>query len=163
MWASSHRHDDTAARLLRAANPESNGHATVNGVGTRNPAGAELTSQQTSAFEQSADLTAVSDEQTDSHAGSPAAAEAATGAESLPVSMVNGSASRDSEVTVAPMARAARPLAIAVAASELPVNGLRSQPLVLPAPECLRPELNSLDRDQQVTLRCPPPKCRLPT
>ena len=47
------------------------------------------------------------------------------------------------------------PEATTYASSEASCQALPKVPLVLPAPECLRPELNGVDRDLQNTLRCP--------
>ena len=69
-------------------------------------------------------------------------------------------------VTIDSGAMTTLPAAIAAPAGSLPQTatlnsieagsqGLLKAPLVLPAPECLRPELNGVDRDLQNTLRCP--------
>ncbi len=46
-----------------------------------------------------------------------------------------------------------QPEAAAHSNGEPPCQGVPKGPLVLPAPECLRPELNGVDRDLQNTLR----------
>jgi hypothetical protein len=162
MWASTHGHDDTAAQLLRGSSAATaNGHAAEDGGGNRKPAATESVGRQTSTQEHGTAAAGASPDNSErpgTAAGSSACSEAATGEGRLGgVSTVNdGTVGGGSDSAAAPEAGGLRPPTAAHTNGQRSVSGLRTEPLVLPAPECLRPELNSLDRDAQVTLRWPP-------
>ncbi len=138
MWASTHTQGDQA--LLRlpehaAANGSATNGNTVNGTAANGVSGNSAGTTGDAAVPAQLPLQPASDE---GHSG----------------------VTDDSGVsTTVPVARAepAGSLSDTAARSngEASCEGLAKGPLVLPAPECLRPELNGVDRDLQNTLRCP--------
>ena len=135
MWASTHRHGDQAiqARLERtAANGSADNGAAMNGVSGGPHHGGNNVTGAPEQFSQPA---------------APAAGSADAGTDSG--SNLLQPSSNDGVAGSAPVTAME-------AAADAAVAGLPGGAMVLPAPECLRPELNGMDKDMQGTLRCRP-------
>ena len=134
MWASTHRHDAQAP-------PGQPQQAAANGTAAN-----ETATDATDGAPHSADCdTAVLRhpplQPTSSHVERSSEAGNGSGTHGLPLGGVDVATSQ--LLPAAPNA-----------AAKAAVTGLLKEALLLPAPECLRPELNAIDKDLQNVLRC---------